>query len=474
MSTENIPLCVDLDGTLLRTDTLYESVLILAKHRPQALLSLPLWLLRGKAFLKQKIAEQISLDPATLPYNNELLAWLRDQHRCGRELALVTAADQRVAKSIAAHQGIFSRVLASDGSTNLSGARKRAKLDAVFGPRRYDYAGNALVDLQVWSSAREAIVVSGNRKLIQRVSAVAAVTKVFPAAMPSLADWIRAVRVHQWAKNVLVFLPLLLSHQVSDLSLLSAALLAFAAFCCCASSIYIVNDLLDLEADRLHPSKRRRPFASGQLHLGAGILVSALLLALAFGLAWQVSLPFVAVLGFYCVLTLSYSAYLKRIVLLDLMLLAAGYILRLVAGGVATGVDISFWLLAFALFTFFSLAIVKRFTELDLAKANGIDQPAGRGYVMDDMPLLRTLGIASGFSAILVLALYINTPQSRALYEHSERLWALCPLLLYWMSRTWLLVHRGEVHDDPVVFALRDGASQVVAALAVVIFLLAT
>lgn len=470
----SIPLCVDLDGTLVRTDTLYESLLLLVRQSPVSLLQLPLWLLRGKAALKDEIASRVLPDAALLPVQEDLLSWLRTQKQQGRELVLVTAADARVAEAVTTHHGLFDRVLASEDGVNLSGERKRAKLVELYGESGYDYAGNDHVDLPVWRSARSAIVVSRDPALLAKAQSTAAVGQVFREPAVKALEWVMALRAHQWVKNLLIFLPLLLAHQIAKPALLSDALIAFLAFSLCASSVYVLNDLLDLEADRQHPRKRLRPFASGRLDLRHGFMVSLLLLAAAFAVAWQLPPRFVIVLAVYYACTLAYSVHLKRLVLVDVMMLAALYTLRIIAGAAATDILPSFWLLAFGMSVFLSLGIIKRYTELMHVKHRGGTQAAARGYQADDLPLLRNLGVGAAYGAVLVLALYVNSPQSQALYQKPYWLWLLCPLLLYWISRCWVLTHRGQMHDDPIVFALKDRTSLVVVALMIGAVLMAS
>ena len=474
MSAAKLPLCVDMDGTLLRTDTLYESLLAMVRQSPWSLLLLPLWLLRGRAVFKREVAARTQLNVGLLPVHEELLGWLRQQKQQGRELVLVTAADARIADAVAGHYPMFDRVLSSQEGVNLRSEVKRQRLVALYGESGYDYVGNDHADLPVWRSAREAIVVSRSRRLIAKACSQSAVGKIFEVARPTPMDWVQALRVHQWVKNLLIFLPLLLSHQILVTPLVGQALWAFLAFSLCASSVYILNDLLDLEADRQHPRKCQRPFASGQLDLGLGLLVSMLLLVAAFIVALQLPLRFIAVLATYYLCTVAYSFHLKRVVLVDVMLLAALYTLRIIAGAAATGVPPSFWLMAFGMSIFLSLGIIKRYTELRLVKQSGGTQAAARGYQADDLPLLRNLGIGAAYGSILVLALYVNSPQSQLMYPKPYWLWLLCPLLLYWISRCWVLTHRGQMHDDPIVFALRDRTSLSVAALMVGAVLMAS
>lgn len=465
-----VPLGVDLDGTLVQTDLLLESYLALLKQRPLALFMLPLWLLRGKAHLKREIAKRVTLDVTCLPYREPLLAFLRVEHQAGRKLILATAADELFARQIADHLGIFDTVLASDGVTNLSGEAKTQALEAACGGP-FVYAGDAPVDLQVWRRAQSAILVgSGSKFASQLENAEINIEHIFEDERKP-GKLFRALRLHQWAKNGLIFLPLILSHQVTNLPLVLASVVAFFAFGFCASAVYVQNDLLDLEADRHHARKRFRPFAAGTLPLKFGFLFAPALLVLAVLGALLLSPSFLGVLALYFVTTFSYSLFFKRKAVLDVLLLAGLYTVRIVAGGVAVGVGVSPWLLAFSLFFFLSLAYVKRFTELrDLPLESSL---RSRGYTRGDLEGLADLGVASGYIAVLVVALYINSPEVRELYGTPEVLWLLCPLLVYWVSRVWLLARRGEMHDDPVVFALRDRTSYVIGVLAAVVAVVA-
>ena len=465
-----LPLCVDLDGTLCRSDTLFEAFLSLLKQQPLALLLAPFWLLGGRAAFKQKVAAGAELNVAALPWRQDLLDWLRGEKASGRQLLLVTGADQQIARASAEHFGLFDDVLASDGRTNLTGSQKRAALVQRFGEKGFDYVGNAPVDVKVWASAATAHVADATPALVTKAAAVAPVGQQFPARPAGFKLWVKALRAHQWVKNVLIFVPIGLV-QKFDTHTLTLTLLAFLAFSLCASSVYLINDLLDLESDRAHPRKRERPFAAARLPLLGGLFLAPVLLLAAFVIAAYITPKFLAVLAGYYLLTLAYSLHLKRMPLVDVLMLAALYTLRIIAGGAAAGVALSFWLLAFSVFLFLSLGIVKRYAEMDMVKASAGEKAAGRGYHVDDLPLLRNLGTSSGYGAVLVLAMYINSPESQLVYAHPKRLWLLAPIVLYWISRIWLKTHRGLMHDDPIVFALKDTASRLVlvAALAVTI-----
>lgn len=463
-----IALVIDLDGTLLRSDMLLESLFALLRHRPLLVFVLPLWLSRGKAAFKAEIARRVDLDMAQMPWDERVRELLHDAAG-QRHRVLCTASDQSLAFAAATHIGQFDEVLASDGVRNLSGRRKAALLVDRFGERGFDYAGNAEVDLHVWRVAREAIVVNAPVSLANAAARCARVSRHLPAPDAGASAWLRALRVHQWLKNGLLFVPLLASHRLFEPMAASQAAFAFMAFCLCASGVYLLNDLLDLASDRQHPRKRMRPFAAGTLPLLHGMLAVPVLSAFAFALALWVSPLFAAALGLYLLLTLAYSLYLKRIVMMDVMVLAALYTLRIVAGTLAIGAALSFWLLAFSMFLFLSLAMLKRYTELLTVQAQGDAHTAGRGYRVDDLPLVQSLGAASGYLAVLVLALYINSTASELLYRHPQLLWLLCPVLLYWIGRTWMIAHRGLMRDDPVVFAATDRASQLLVAVSALI-----
>lgn len=456
------PLVVDLDGTLVLGDTLHESLLGLLSSRPWQLLALPAWLAGGKAHFKQAVAAHQAIDPATLVYNQPLLDWLASQ-RDHRDLVLCTAADARVAEAVAAHLGLFDAVIASDGDTNLGGERKAHRLVERYGDKGFDYVGNDRADLPVWRHSHTAIVCNATAAVARDAAAIGNVGHTFPSRTGGAGAWLRALRLHQWAKNLLLFVPLLTAHLVFEPAAVVNVLLAFLAFGLCASSVYLLNDLMDLAADRRHPRKRRRPFAAGHLSVLSGLGVAAMLLVAAFALA-VATLPqnFVLTLAGYYLLTCAYSFRLKRVEMLDVVILAALYTSRIIAGAVALDVELSFWLLAFSMFLFLSLALLKRHTELVTLRDLGQTHASGRGYHADDLPLVATFGASAGYASVLVFALYINSPASAALYSRPELLWLLCPMLLFWIGRVWLLSHRRRMHDDPLVFALTDWVSLLV------------
>lgn len=452
------PLCVDLDGTLVKSDTLVDSLLVLARAHPALCFALPVHLLRGKAALKAFIASHVSLDVAHLPYNRTLLQFLHEERARGRALYLVTGADARLAERVAAHLGIFTGVLGSDGEVNLTGSNKLDSLRAQFG-REFSYIGNDLPDLPLLARAAESMVVNPSLRLRlgMRLRGIQP-TRTIAERAGWLKSTLSAMRPHQWAKNLLIFLPLLLAHP-EHVSRLLTPLLAFFCFSFTSSSAYIVNDLFDIEADRRHPQKRLRPFAAGDLSAvtGAGIVV--ILLLLAFSGARLLPLAFTGWLLVYLGTTLAYSWYLKRIALVDVLVLSALYTLRLFAGSAATESHISHWLASFAIFLFFSLAIVKRFAELENLRSSGSPPRNGRGYLVADAAQLRSFGTASAFAAVMVYAIYISSSDVVVLYHRSELLWLIMPLMILWLCRVWLLASRGELNEDPLVFAFTDRMS---------------
>jgi 4-hydroxybenzoate polyprenyltransferase len=469
-----VPLCIDLDGTLVRSDLLVESFFSLLAHNFPVALKVPFWLFRGKAHLKAEVARRAHLDVAALPYNERLLSYLREQRAAGRPLVLATASPEKLARQVADHLGLFDEVIATRGDLNLKGAHKAEALVGRFGERGFDYAGNEHADLAVWRHSRRAIVVDPDPGVSRAARAAAEIETVIENERAGLRDYLKALRLHQWSKNVLVFVPLIAAHRAGEIPLLLQAVFAFLAFGLCASSVYLLNDLLDLPADRAHPRKRARPFAAGTIPILHGVALIPLLLLASAGLTLLLPPLFAATLALYYLSTLAYSLSLKRLVLVDVLLLAGLYTVRVLAGAAAVVVTPSFWLLAFSIFLFLSLALAKRHAELKVLLKQGTEKSRGRGYHAADIDALMSLGSAAGYMAVLVLALYINSPTVRDLYHRPEVIWLLCPLLLYWISRVWLGAHRGKLHDDPVVFAFKDHVSRLVLVLAAGIALTAT
>jgi len=453
------PLVVDLDGTLILTDMLHESVLRLMRLSPARVLQIPFWLSKGRAVLKARLAASSEFDPSTIPYNQDLLDWLRAERAEGRRLVLCTASDRAIAESIAGHLEIFDEVIASDGVTNLAGEAKAETLERSFGASGFDYAGNSAIDIAVWRRARRAVIVNAAKGVADEARKICDVERVFSPKIPGVAVWGRVLRVHQWLKNLLLVMPLLAGHDFYDPTIWLSLTLAFLSFSLCASAVYIANDLLDLESDRLHPRKKNRPFAAGLVPTWMGLVVAPLLLCVSLAIGSFVGDAFLGCLAIYFLLTCAYSALLKRIVLVDCLTLAMLYTIRIIAGAAVAGHHLSFWLLAFSAFLFLSLALVKRYAELAVLQLNGNGRIHGRGYMAGDAPLVQTMGIAAGYASVLVLALYLNSEAVVTLYRTPQVIWGAVPVMLFWISWMWMQAHRGKMHDDPLVFAVKDGAS---------------
>lgn len=472
-TAELMPLCVDLDGTLVKSDTLIDSLLVLARTHPLLLLRLPAMVLRGKAPFKAFVTENVALDVAHLPYNRKVLQFLQQEKARGREIYLATGADAQLARRVADHLGCFHEVLASDGTLNLTGSRKLDGLRQRLGGVAFAYIGNDTPDLPVMAGAAESMVANPSRRLRMKMRAQGIVpTRTFEERSRPLKSLVKALRPHQWAKNLLILLPPLLAHNHS-IRLLSSALLAFFCFCAVASGTYLVNDLLDIETDRRSPKKRLRPFASGDLAPSNGLVAIVLLLTAGFAAAQFLPQAFSFWLLVYIGSTLAYSFYLKRIALVDVIVLSGLYTLRLLAGGAAAATPISHWLAGFAIFLFLSLAIVKRFAELENLRVGDMQLKNGRGYLLSDIEQIRAFGTASAFAAVVVFANYISSQDVTTLYHHPQRLWLIVPFMVLWLSRVWLLASRGELDEDPVAFALTDAASLVMGVAVAVIVLLA-
>ncbi len=466
----DIPLYVDLDGTLTYSDLLLESLFALLRHNPLAVFLLPWWLFQGKAYLKAQIALRVDVDVTTLPYHATFLEFLRAEHARGRRLTLATASSRRYAEQVARHLGVFAAVLASDDTCNLAGDAKRDAILAHNQQQPFDYAGNEHQDVAIWRRARAALVVNASDGVVGAATRVTQVQQVFDRPTGGALRYLYALRPHQWLKNMLLFVPLLTAHEWTNSVAVGQLLLALVAFSLAASSVYVLNDLLDVAADRLHPRKRTRPFASGALPLLHGLLLVPVLAVAGLLVATLVSREFVGALLIYVLLSTSYCLYFKRYALIDVLLLAGLYTLRVIAGAIAIDVPLSFWLLAFSVFLFFSVALLKRCTELRSLRDAARESSAGRDYHVGDLSDLRAMGMASGYLAVLVFALFINSPEVAERYTHPQLLWLSCPALLYWISRVWIKQGRGAMHDDPLLFALRDPASWAVliAMLAVV------
>jgi len=473
MKEEQLPLVVDLDGTLIRTDSLWEGFYCLLSTKPWLIILLPFWLIRGKVHLKAMLAEYCMPGMPYWPFTESVLAYVRQAKQDGRPVYLATAAHESVARAICSQCGFFDGFFASSAEKNLKGKNKKALLIEQFGEKGFDYIGDSKADIPVWAACDKAFVVAGRRRLPQKVALFNGATNTFHAGQPTIRAYLRALRVYQWVKNSLIFAPMLLAHQFTVTSFTSAAL-AFLSFSCTASSVYILNDLLDLCSDRQHPQKRKRPFASGLIPLSHGIPLTILFLGAGVVVALKLSLAFFACLGAYYCLTLAYSFWIKRQLILDIISLACLYSLRLFAGGVAVGVSLSNWLLSFSLFLFLGLALVKRAAELTLKKKQGQTDAKGRAYETRDYAIVENMAVSSGMCSILVLAQYVDSLQASQIYSRPNLLWLLCPLFFCVYGRLLIITHRGEMHHDPILFILRDTVSICSVIVGVAVFVLAS
>ncbi|MEM9969485.1 MAG: UbiA family prenyltransferase [Pseudomonadota bacterium] len=452
-------LAVDLDGTLIASDMLHESFwATLGSDRPQFFRAVGALLTGGRAAVKAALAGA-DVDVTRLPYKEEVLSEIRQRKDAGAHVILATASDRALAEAVADHLGLFDEVMASDGTTNLKGPAKAEALTEKFGEKGFAYVGDAPADLPVWNAANEAIAVDVTPALKARISA-GLVTNIDSTAAPAgrLKAGFQALRPHQWLKNLLIFVPMLLAHQFDGATVVKAVA-AFVAFSLIASSVYVLNDLLDLSADRAHPRKRHRPFASGALPLQAGLVLAPGLFFAGLAVGAFAGPVFLGVLVFYYLCTLAYSLVLKRITVIDICILAGLYTLRVIAGAAATLTPPSVWLLGFSIFFFLALAAVKRQAELVHLVASGKEKAEGRGYLPEDLPLITMMALSSGYVSVLVAGLYLTSDSVAMLYSFPPALWGICAVLIYWVSRIVMLTHRQRMHDDPIVFALTDRVS---------------
>lgn len=467
-NSEHLPLVVDLDGTLIRTDLLVESASQYISKNLLRIFVIFYYLLKGRSQLKHFLAERVRLDAGALPYNTELLSWLKQQKESGRLVVLATASSEIYAEKISKYLGLFDVVYGSTMELNLKSHQKKSLLVSRYGDFGFEYVGNEDADLPIWSVSAGCYMVGGSKGLEEKVRSFNNLRLNFDSKPKnSFKNFLKAMRLHQWLKNTLIFVPLLAAHQYKNTELVGHSIIAFITFGLTASSAYVLNDLIDLIDDRYHKSKRRRPFASGDVSLIYGWMLWPSLLVLAFGLS-VLFLPtaYVLIQIAYLLTTLGYSFYLKRMPIIDASTLSILYTLRIVAGTVATGVAFSFWLLTFSMFIFFSLAMVKRASELIPLYGAALEEKSknirGRGYQVGDMMIVKCIGVASSLISVLVLALYIQDAHSLRMYRSPEIIWICCPLLLYWVSRVWLITSRGGMHDDPVVFAAKDSISWII------------
>lgn len=465
-----MPLFVDLDGTLIKSDLSFESLIMLLRRNLLYLLLLPFWLLQGRASFKSRIAQRVDLDTSHQAFNQEFLEFLNAEKRQGRSLILISASSQKYVDDIAKQSGLFDRSIGSSDSYNMKGRSKLQHIRELIGDQSFAYAGNSSADVPLWEAASEVIKVNCPDD-IYHANSESQTTLEFDSPAHWRGQLWRALRPHQWMKNGLIFVPLVLAHRVDEVSLIFNAFFAFISFSLCASSVYLLNDLLDLESDRRHPVKKLRPLAAGTLSLPIGILATPLLLIAAFSLALLLPSDFSLMLLAYWLLTLLYSLYLKRVFLLDVITLSLLYTQRLIAGAAAVSVVASPWLLAFSLSLFLGLALVKRTTEVQDAKDD--ENVPGRAYNGGHRSLLTITGMSANFAAVLVFAFYIYAPETSELYSTPAILWGVCALLLFLLLRVWQRALQGNLEHDPVLFAVSDLPSQLATALMFVVLWLA-
>jgi 4-hydroxybenzoate polyprenyltransferase/phosphoserine phosphatase len=475
-SAPDRPLVVDLDGTLITSDLLVESLLAYIARNPLGLFQVIGWMLKGKATLKARLAEAVDLDVATLPYNSVVVDYMTAARDQGRITFLASAANERYVQQVSEHLGVFDGWTGSGETVNLAGRAKADHLVERFGHGAFDYIGDSSADLKVWTRSGRAVTSGAPKSIVRRLRRLDVEVEVLaapPRPRSRIKAWLKLIRPHQWAKNTLVFVPMAAAHLFT-LTAFTHAILAFASFSLCASSVYLVNDLLDIQADRGHPRKRLRAIASGEIPVAHALAAAVVLLAASVGLALVVGLPFVGALACYYVLTNAYSFYLKRKMIIDAITLALLYTTRVLAGAAAVGVGVSQWLLGFCMFIFLCLALVKRHSELALRLDQGLPDPTNRNYRGTDLTALMALAAASGFSAVIIFSMYIDSATVNALYVHKRLLWLTFPPLLYWICRVLMMTHRRDMHDDPVVFALKDRNSLISAGLVGLVMVVAT
>lgn len=472
------PLIVDLDGSLLRGDSLHEGVAA-SLSRPGVLLGAARALAtNGRAALKRYLADRADVDADLLPVNRAVLDFVRAEHESGRKIYLATGADSSLASAIARRFPEFDGSFGSDGTTNLTSENKLELLVAQFGAKGFDYVGNSTKDIAVWREANRAYLVApgGSGSAVPRwARGIEFAGVLHEEGKSAWRVWLKELRVHQSLKNLLLFLPLLAAHDFGNARSVLLLIAGFIAFTFMASSVYLLNDLLDLRSDRMHARKSQRPLAAGLILPLHALGVSALLAVVALAAALAIGIPFFVVLVGYAVLTCLYSFWLKRVTLVDVVVLAMLYMVRILAGAVISGISLSFWFTGVALFLFVSLALVKRYTELSRPVAPDAHHALpGRGYVRSDAAVVLPLGIGAGMAVLLLMAIYLQSDAVARLYPSGVFLWLVIPAMFYWIANIWIQAGRGAMHDDPIIFALRNPASLIAAAIIALLFLAAS
>lgn len=472
MTNESRQIYVDLDGTLIKTDLFFESILKLIRQNPLNIFKVFFWILKSRSFAKSKIANLIDIEAKSLPYQTELLAYLKNLKTQGHRIILATASNEKYAHNVSNHLGIFDKVIASSEAINMKGRRKLDEISKDTNNGKFCYAGDSTADIPIWKAASENIFVDAPDSAIKNAKIDQKDEKIITSYKTSkFKAFIKEMRLQQWAKNVLIIIPLLTAHRYTEAGMALIYLYAFLSFSLCASGVYFMNDLLDIEADRKHKTKYKRPIASGALPIPLGVFGAIMLPASGFAIALiTLKMEFVVILGIYFILTNFYSLFLKRISTADVMTLATLYTLRIVAGGAAGGIELSSWLITFSIFFFVSLAYLKRYIEVsDLNEDN--HKAEGRGYSGNDTETMFMLGIANATASILVMALYLSDDHFHAQNQHPEIPPLLCFILLYWTNRIWVGAKRKKIADDPVIFAVKDRISQLTGLAFVLVYL---
>lgn len=473
MLIDHLPIVVDLDGTLTATNTLVESIIKFIKQSSLNALRLLWWLLtKNRAVIKKYVASHVNISAENLPYNKPLLAYLREEKEKGRKIILATAAHQSIAEEVSRHLGLFDKVLATTEGNNLKRKVKLLAIEKAVG-KEFVYAGNSQSDIPIWKAAKAAILVGVTPHVAETIRREIPIEKEFHKEISNYGTWFHALRVHQWAKNLLLFVPFLTSFSFMEIGKLSTMIMAFMSFSFAASANYIINDISDMENDRMHPRKRRRPFASAKLPILYGLAVAGGFTVLAFIMAFAVSNGFVLVLFFYLMISNAYNWVLKELVLIDVIVLSLLYTLRILAGSMAVEVATSPWLFAFSVFVFLSLALVKRNGELVSLEKEGMSATVGRDYHITDLRVLWPLGVGTAISAVVIFGLFISAPETQTRYSTPQILWVVDIGLIYWLGRLWIKTSRGEMHDDPIVYAIKDRTSRLTVFCMLVVVLIA-
>lgn len=467
------PLCVDCDGTLIKTDIFHESIVGYISLNPLRIFHVLCWVFYGRAICKDNLASRVDIVASNLPYNFEVLDYIIEQKNTGRKIFLVTATHIKYANEVASFLNIFDDVFGTTKTLNLKGKNKAAFLITRFGEYGFDYIGNSRADLPVWEKARRALFVGGASTFHFKLKKINThVEQISHSASTPLKRYVQLIRMHQWTKNAILFIPLLTSHSFLNIQ---NGILGFLSFSFVASSVYIINDLFDLNNDRVHHLKRKRPIAAGDVGIISSSCLSCALLIVGVGLSFFINTAFTLLIVFYVVITILYSFLLKKLLLIDTIVLSFLYCLRLLAGHLAMNIPLSFWLMSFAIFFFFSLAMSKRFMELKYFLDSGsTGQIKGRGYEGVDLVPLGIVGVSSGILSIAIFSLYLQSDKVVPLYKSPMLLILLIPVFLYWISRVWILAYRGALNEDPIIFAVKDVMSYVLIIIILLVIITAS